>query len=234
MSIIEQIRAEVERLKKDKPYGEIPEHYYLKGLDNLLSFLDTLQEQPQKELLSFDGFVDKVGSWFANLELRRFRKTFDGEIFPATELVQAYEWFVHELSEKYREKHSKEQPVCEGLEEEYQQFCKDFPFPWSSQYINREYIDELCLGVARHFAQWQKEKDNEVADKALTMSIKLQEGWYAKGIADGEKSMKEQMMKNAVEGEVIDDGEVVVPALRTILSKMDDGDKVRIVIVKED
>ena len=115
-----------------------------------------------------------------------------------------------------------EQPVCEGLEEEIESYI--------SENGNIPYL----ASIARHFAQWQKEKDNEVADKALTMSIKLQEGWYAKGIADGEKSMKEQMMKNAVEGEVIDDGEVVVPALRTILSKMDDGDKVRIVIVKED
>ena len=37
------------------------------------------------------------------------------------------------------------------LEKEYQEFCKDYPFPWSSQYVNREYIDELCLSVARHF-----------------------------------------------------------------------------------
>ena len=37
------------------------------------------------------------------------------------------------------------------LETEYQEFCKDNPFPWSSQYVNREYIDELCLSVARHF-----------------------------------------------------------------------------------
>lgn len=45
----------------------------------------------------------------------------------------------------------KEQPASEELEEEYQEFCKDNPFPWSSQYVNREYIDELCLSVARHF-----------------------------------------------------------------------------------
>lgn len=43
-----------------------------------------------------------------------------------------------------------EQPEVD-LEKEYQEFCKDNPFPWSSQYVNREYIDELCLSVARHF-----------------------------------------------------------------------------------
>lgn len=43
-----------------------------------------------------------------------------------------------------------EQPEVD-LEKEYQEFCKDYPFPWSSQYVNKEYIDELCLSVARHF-----------------------------------------------------------------------------------
>lgn len=43
-----------------------------------------------------------------------------------------------------------EQPEMD-LEKEYQEFCKDYPFPWSSQYVNREYIDELCLSIARHF-----------------------------------------------------------------------------------
>lgn len=43
-----------------------------------------------------------------------------------------------------------EQPEMD-LEKEYQEFCKDYPFPWSSQYVNGEYIDELCLSVARHF-----------------------------------------------------------------------------------
>lgn len=45
-------------------------------------------------------------------------------------------------------------PAEVDLEKEYQEFCKDCPFPWSSQYVNREYIDELCLSVARHFAEW--------------------------------------------------------------------------------
>ena len=43
-----------------------------------------------------------------------------------------------------------EQP-CEDLEKEFQEFCKDYPFPWSSAYINAEYIEELCKGVAKHF-----------------------------------------------------------------------------------
>ena len=40
---------------------------------------------------------------------------------------------------------------CEDLEKEFQEFCKDYPFPWSSAYINAECIEELCKGVAKHF-----------------------------------------------------------------------------------
>ena len=45
---------------------------------------------------------------------------------------------------------------CEDLEKEFQEFCKDYPFPWSSAYINAEYIEELCKGVAKHFYELGK------------------------------------------------------------------------------
>jgi len=61
------------------------------------------------------------------------------------------------------EERPKEQPVCEDVEKEYEQFCKDYPFPWDSQYINREYIDELCLGVARHFYELGQQSKPKVS-----------------------------------------------------------------------
>ena len=125
-----------------------------------------------------------------------------------------------------------EQPVCEGLEEEINRF-ED----WMETYNQADYPTSFTTrDIARHFAKWQKEKDNEVADKALTTSIKLQEGWYAKGIADGEKSMKEQMMKEAVEGEVIQDLKDVnrVKSFGKVPDWLRFGDKVRIFIVKEE
>lgn len=57
-----------------------------------------------------------------------------------------------ELPEKYQTpdwlfEEQEQQEV--DFEKEYQEFCKDFPFPW--EYMNKEYIDVLCLSVARHF-----------------------------------------------------------------------------------
>lgn len=221
-TIIEKIRAEIERLKKQLVRGACAAQIQMEtsckdeAYNEVLSVLDTLQEQPveaekiirliisiledkhpntfwrsnemesgvyteelvsflstlekacekpngqdnKKEPLTFDGFVDKVGSWFANLKLRRFRKTFDGEIYPATELVQAYEWFVHELSEKYREKNPQEQPVCEGLEAEIKQYYSD-----NCDLINGDNPTlNIVTHIARHFYELGRQSKPEVCE----------------------------------------------------------------------
>ena len=77
--MINEIIAEVERLKKDKPYGEIPQFYYLKGLDGILFFLSTLQEQPVCEELEeaaeryehnrvYQDELDKYANYLDSLE----------------------------------------------------------------------------------------------------------------------------------------------------------------------
>lgn len=66
-------------------------------------WLKSLRPQQKKEL-NFSGFVGKIGSWFANLTLDRYRETFDGDVYPATLLVQKYDSFVNKLSEEYNEK----------------------------------------------------------------------------------------------------------------------------------
>ena len=64
-----------------------------------------------------------------------------------------------------------EEPV--DLEKEFQEFRKDHPFPWSSAYINAEYIEELCMCVARHFFELgRSEKPNNhecLADDGKTL-----------------------------------------------------------------
>ena len=126
----------------------------------------------------------------AEIERRITDNTFGAKL----ELIDILAWLdTLEKSEK----------PSEGLEEEIREFVEQ---EWDGLHDNDGnplYTADYLEYIARHFAKWgaerQKEQDNEVADKALTTSIKLQEGWYAKGIADGEKSMKEQMMKEAVE-----------------------------------
>ena len=56
------------------------------------------------------------------------------------------------------------------------------------------------------------------------------------GLIDFANAFKEQMLKDAVDGEVIIYGglwQFYAPDLDTILRKMDEGDKVKIIIVKE-
>ena len=101
------------------------------------------------------------------------------------------------------------------LEEAYQEFCKDYPFPWSSQYVNREYIDELCLSVARHFYELglrraaemyddveykrQRAQDKssddleEAAREYAKIPGKVQHEWYDGGKLEGFKAGAEWM-----------------------------------------
>lgn len=108
------------------------------------------QEQPENTL-TFGGFVDKVGTWFAHLRLDKFRKTFDGETFPATELVQRYDLFVRELEKQYSDKH-KELEV--DLEKELEQYARNHPADDAASYRN-------LIGIARHFYELGFKARNE-------------------------------------------------------------------------
>ena len=90
---------------------------------------------------------------------------------------------------------------------------------------------EECKDIARHFAAWQKLKDNEEAQHGLVVQTKTQQMCYEKGKAD----MKQQLKNEAVDGMLVDDGGemlLVVLSLPTITRSMDDGDKVKVLILK--
>ena len=109
-----------------------------------------------------------------------------------------------------------EQPVCEGLEEEVDRYILDY---FDGDDEGKHYV----LHCARHFAQWQKEQD----EKMLSVE-------YLKGVEFGKKDTKEQMLKEAVEGRVIDDGgdfKLVVPSLHTILKGTEDGEILKIIFI---
>ena len=114
--------------------------------------------------------------------------------------------------------------------------------------------EELCM-FARHFAQWgakhladdSKTSPNDLEEAAEKYSKERAEGhilydWVHAFIA-GAKWQKEQMMKEAVEGEVcipnvwVEHKEGKELVVRAEISKelgFKFGDKVRIIIVKED
>lgn len=110
----------------------------------------------------------------------------------------------------------------------------------AKEYAQGEGMEDACGGwedMSDAFitgAQWQKEQMEE-------RWLKDREGCFWDGVEEGKKVMKEQMMKEAVEGEACILGRVAYvkeessSALKQyILDNFKNGDKVKIIIVKED
>lgn len=115
-----------------------------------------------------------------------------------------------------------EQPVCEDLEDEYKNYVESDPV--YSKLVN----GIVGLSIARHFAQWQMKKDLSSINKS-----------YESGVVFGMNAQKEQMMKEAVEGKIGELGfhnAVYMQESKwtNFLDGFKKGDKVRIIIVKED
>ena len=77
--------------------------------------------------------------------------------------------------------------------------------------------------VARHFAEWQKEQDDRLADII-----------YQQGIEKGKDDMKEQMLAEAEECELYWDGDFLAIDLNMAALGYSERDKVRIVICKKE
>lgn len=145
----EKLKKTVGQAKQRALNGvEVDEDMYCYGRANafgeVLLEIDLLQQEQQKCLEeAAEKYADSMG-------LRGFDKVRTKIYFKA-----GAEW--KEQQEVDLEEELEKPMNQDELEKEYQEFCKDYPFPWSSQYVNREYIDELCLSIARYFAQWGAE-----------------------------------------------------------------------------
>ena len=122
-----------------------------------------------------------------------------------------------------------EQPVCEGLDDEIARM-------WAkSCHLNEKKDQRIATltsiefeELARHFAEWQKDKD--------TRDMYMSDNRHFQKIYElGRKEEREQMMTDAVEGEVIplkSSMEILIPNLTNNTYKV--GDKVKLVIIKKD
>lgn len=131
-----------------------------------------------------------------------------------------------------RIQHEKENPVSERLEEEIERFLSNATKMDKGEWKGKYPISEMGFVVtARHFAKWGAEHAKECEEcpsRGNTHS-------YLKGLEDGKKEMKEQMLKEAVEGCVTMYANKAYPTLIGIRERIGDtGDKVKIIIVKED
>lgn len=148
-------------------------------------------------------------------EYRAKMKTHDFTYYEGmADALDLFEQFIDSLeSEKPMEQ--------DGLLEEVKRYYSD----------NFEYLSSdqptlsILTNVARHFAQWSAERQKEQDDKELSDLLTITH-------LQGAEQMKEQMLKEAVEGTIVDAGFDDHTALVSIPDKRyDEGDKVRIVVI---
>ena len=114
------------------------------------------------------------------------------------------------------------EPVSEDLEEEIDRYYSDWLFDDDTIY---EDMRDIC----RHFAEWQKKKDQETIELAEDHAMLA-----------GMNKMKEEMMKDAVEAEVFIDYNInfgygsLTANIDLDEQHLKEGDKVKTIIVKEE
>lgn len=167
-----------------------------------------------------------------------------------------YELGFRRTAEKYDEIEYKRQraDVCEGLGNEIDRFRE------TEEYLLAEKAGETDVVIARHFYELGRQSNSKVSEELETEVERCVyklffdlDGVAVKGathyltvedVADiarhfaqwGAEHAKEQMMKEAVEGEVVKDinNKLAVTAKNVNLDKFKFGERVKIIIVKED
>lgn len=210
MTIIEQIKAEIERLI-DERYNWVEDNSSesvaaCEALTRVLSLLSTLEtEKPMQE-----GLEEEISKKYANdTTTMRTREQY-------AELARYfYDLGCRRTAEKYDEIEYNRQRAEESVPNDLEEYASRVGF---------DYADNIVQESPGH--RWN-DHDVEYA--------------YRDGIIAGAKWQKEQMMKEAVEGVVSIDVGLVSREYFNFHSydfnpagKFKDGDKVRIIIVKEE
>lgn len=141
-----------------------------------------------------------------------------------------------------------QEPVSEDLEEAIDTYLATY---WGGEKEKQDW--PFLKKMAIHFANWQKEQfeKNRLkhCDSITNEQAELEQGFidqhldkhqrmptFLDAIEYGMKLMKEQLMKDAMEAEVTHCKSLVIPSLGWMLDKngLDFGDKVKLIIIKEE
>jgi len=138
-------------------------------------------------------------------EIHRLKKELNE--YSASEALDYIEAYINTLPEEH---------VSEDLEEEIKHYIQS-EFPDGTGFPN-------VPKIARHFAKWQKQKDQETIELAEDHAMLA-----------GMMKEREEMMKNAVDATILDvDAQTIEFGLwPEKLLDMKEGDKVKIIIIKE-
>ena len=204
----------------------------MSACNRILNFLDTLQEQPvcEGEDEEYEQIKQKVCS-----DCPSHKDDYCGYV---KRQLQRKCNYLSDVMYGYELGRQSKPKVCEGLEEEIDKRWKE----WISE--DKEQVEGFLpksefTFYARHFAQWGAEhrgsseipNDLEEAAKAYADDTNPTDSFY-EAFKEGALWMREQMMKEAVEGVVVSElGAVSLP--RCVYEKYD-GQKVKIIIIKED
>lgn len=242
--LLAKIKAEIERRMKElrgqeKDFLEQDCHTLVEDarlrigeLNQLLSFLDTLEKSERPE--PYNPVYDEA---YLNEKIKKATESWKGVDVDA--MLAECRGYDEEESEKPMNQ--------EGLEEEYKDYVERDPV--FSKLVNRN----AGLVIARHFAQWGAEhaKKEELPvsgnlEEAAEEYLQKVEAGFLRTLEhptakdcfkDGAKWDREQMLKEAVEAEISAKFPIVGRSLISVIGMLEGfkyGDKVRIIIVKED
>jgi len=205
MELIQQIKAEVERRIQQikdaiERESDAEMETYFSGKVISLEEFDFFLSNLEKEEKSIEGLEEYASQIVAELVPSLGQKHLDGSYVGGIRDYFSREELIGLVKAGAKWKMEQSELSCEGLDEEMERFMSNLTekkgvFPPLTRLGFR--------AIARHFAQWQKER----------------------------------MLNEAVKGQVIDDGgdfKLVVPSLHTILKGTEDGEMLKLIIIKED
>lgn len=200
--------AEIERLVNN--YDKALD--YEAALEDVRNFIDSIQEEPKKCMYTKDNYTDND------------RKTLCEGCEEKCEFNQVKESAILQHKEEMCKENGDsltQEPVSEELEKELSAYVN------SKEYTNSIGTSGLLL-IARHFANWQKEKEYTC---------------YEEAFEDGAKWKKEQMMAKAIDGDITFDyygdddktyGCIAHDSFCLEDFGLKDRDKVKVIVIKED
>ena len=253
MSIIEQIRAEVERLKETAKLMKLSTYKsgWISAMNAVLQLLSTLQEQA----------VCHYGDTPSEERCRYCSASCDARVTGQPICEDAY---IKRLHEK-RILPTLKGEIKHKFRNEYNTILQTLGLiPLLSPYdVARKRLEEMCLAFAAwgfynlHLERCEHYPDNPVCEE-LEEEVKNHFQGYLPGTETAEQCntdlhftppaiirlarhfaqwQKEQMMKEAVEGHIATNGmgnKYIFPNYNDDFKEVNVGDKVRIIIVKED
>jgi len=130
-----------------------------------------------------------------------------------------------------------QEPESEDLEEEIEKYMNALYRNWTEdERLKDSDVEELCKQTARHFTNWQKQKDSIVSGD-LEEAAEEYSGKSSHPLNNafkaGAKWQKEHLMKDAVDGEIGYWNLRWLSVNADLPRTVEEGDKVKVILIKE-